>query len=213
MFHSLRHKFCLRKIFVFIPLGFLFKQVSTIIFSSVFIANSRVLKSLFPERKPSQVCDILIFQSWHTRNTLYLTLAYLRSTLVRCSECFQAKLQKRFFTNFFLIFGPTSLSFLSKIFCWLLGPRRLFFALRNLGRMASLFLENFILQVTNPLFLENGWFCGENYGLHFWVFVAENKSSISSGQWKISAHMFHFLRLKLLYLEKLFCDYFTWFSI
>ena len=52
--------------------------------SSVFTAKLRVLKSLFPESKPSQVCYILIFQSWHTRNTLYLTLAYLRSTLVRC---------------------------------------------------------------------------------------------------------------------------------
>jgi len=29
------------------------------------------------------VCEELTFQSWHTRNILYLTLAYLRSTKVR----------------------------------------------------------------------------------------------------------------------------------
>jgi len=69
---------------------------------------------------------------------------------------FKPKLQKPFSQIFSLIFGATSLSFLSNIFCWLFGPRRLFLALRNLGRIASLFLEIFILQVTNPLFIENG---------------------------------------------------------
>jgi len=67
-----------------ISLGFLFKKTSTIIFFIGFHSNIKSLKSLFPETKPSQVCDILNFQSWHTRNTLYLRLAYLRSTLVRC---------------------------------------------------------------------------------------------------------------------------------
>ena len=70
--------------FVIIPLGFLFKQNSTIIFIIGFQSNIKSFKSLFPERKPSQVCAKLSFQSWHTRNTLYLTLAYLSSTLVRC---------------------------------------------------------------------------------------------------------------------------------
>jgi len=80
---------------------------------------------------------------------------YFRTVLgTRCSGCFQAKLQKRFSHIFSLIFGPTSLSFLSKIFCWLLGPRRLFLTLRNLGRMASLLLVNFILQVTYPRFFK-----------------------------------------------------------
>jgi len=69
---------------------------------------------------------------------------------------FKSKLQKRFSQIFSLIFRPTSLSFQSKIFCSLFGARRLFLTLRNLGWMASLFLINFILQVTNPQFLENG---------------------------------------------------------
>jgi len=71
-----------------ISLGFLFKQTSTIIFFIGFHSNIKIFKSLFPERKPSQVCDILSFQSWHTRNTLHLTLAYLRGTLVRCPSYF-----------------------------------------------------------------------------------------------------------------------------
>jgi len=61
--------------FVNISLGFLFKQISTIIFFIDFQSNIKSFKSLFPGEKLSQACDILSFQSWHTRNTLYLTLA------------------------------------------------------------------------------------------------------------------------------------------
>jgi len=68
---------------------------------------------------------------------------------------------KRFSTIFSLIFGPTFRKILSKIFCKLLGPRRLVLALKNLGRIASLFLENFTLQLTNPVFLSFiSEFCG-----------------------------------------------------
>ena len=70
--------------FVIIPLGFLFKQVSIIIFIIGFHSNIKSFKCLFSKRKPSQVRARLSFQSWHTRNTLYLTLAYLRNTSVRC---------------------------------------------------------------------------------------------------------------------------------
>jgi len=62
--------------FVNISLGFLFKQVSIIIFIIGFHSNIKSSKSLFPKRKPSQVGDILSFQSWHTRNSLHLTFAY-----------------------------------------------------------------------------------------------------------------------------------------
>ena len=57
----------------------------------------------------------------------------------------QLNCSKRFSTIFSLILGPMFLRFLSKIFCKLLGPRRLVLSLRNLGRIASLFLVNFIL--------------------------------------------------------------------
>jgi len=107
--------------------------------------------------------------------------------------------KKHFSQIFSLIFGPTSLSFLCKTFYWLFGPTRLFLTLRSSGRIASLFLVNFILQIINPLFLKNDWICGENHGLICWVFVAENNrvAQVVSGSF-FSAHTFHSLRPKFL---------------
>ena len=87
---------------------------------------------------------------------------------------FLSQTAKTFFTNYSLIFLLMSLRFLSKIFCWLFSPKRLLLAMRNLGRIARLFLECFVLQVTKSLFLENGWICGENHEMVYWVFVAGN---------------------------------------
>ena len=101
---------------------------------------------------------------------------------------FSSQTTKTFFTNSFLIFWLTSRRFLSKIFCWLFSPKRLFLAMRNLGRITSLFLECFILQVTKSLFLENGWICGENHGMIYWVFVAENSrvAQVVSGNFQLT---------------------------
>jgi len=124
---------------------------------------------------------------------VFLFGKYFRTPYQNSSENRLAKLQKTFFNDFSLICGPTSLTFLSKIFWWLLGPRRLVLALRNLGRIATLFLENFTLQITNPLILENDWFCGEVLGLHFWVLVAEIK--LSNFSWLVENFSSHVLLL------------------
>jgi len=76
--------FCLRKFLWLFRLVFYLSKTPQSFSSSVFRAISSVLSAYFPERMPSQVCAWLSFRSWHTRNTLYLTLAHLRSTLVRC---------------------------------------------------------------------------------------------------------------------------------
>ena len=133
----------------------------------------------------------LLICHWKSLNLTYtlkwfLFGKYFRTPSQNNSEnkvfrVFSSQNCKNVFHNFFLDFWANASEFLSNIFCWLFGPRRLFLALRDLRRIASIFLGNFILQVTNPLFLKNSWFCGENHGLHFWAFVAENKSSISNG--------------------------------
>ena len=82
------------------------------------------------------------------------------------NRVFSSQTAKIVFHRFFPWFlGQRLLVFLSKIFCWLLGPMRLFFAMKTLERIASLFLLNFILQVTTSLFLENSWFVDKFTGL------------------------------------------------
>jgi len=83
---------------------------------------------------------------------------HLKTVLgTRCSECFQAKLQKWFFKDFFHDFWANVSEFFKQDFLLITWSKETnFLALRNLGRIASLFLEKFILQVTSPLFLENG---------------------------------------------------------
>jgi len=71
-----------------------------------------------------------------------------------CSGCSLAKLQKMVFNDFLLDLWANVSEVFNQDFL-MIGPRILVLALRNLGRIASLFLENFTLQVTNPLVLEN----------------------------------------------------------
>jgi len=57
-------------------LFFLFKQVSSLILFIAFHNKIWVFKSFhFQKENQAKVCDKLSFQSWHTRNSLYLTLA------------------------------------------------------------------------------------------------------------------------------------------
>jgi len=77
------------------------------------------------------------------------------SSGIRCSGCFQAKTAKMLFTDFFLDFWANVSEFFKKDFLLISWSKKTIFGFEKLRRIASLFLENLMLQLTNPLFLEN----------------------------------------------------------
>ena len=124
------------------------------------------------------ISRFLLICHWESLNLIYtlrwffflesISEHHLRT--VSGTGCSLTTLQQTFFNDFLLDFWANVFEvFKASFFWWWLSPRRLVLALRTVGRIVSLFLENFTLQVTNPLFLENDWFYGENLGLYFWV--------------------------------------------
>ena len=81
---SYSKRFCLRKFLWLFRLVFYLSKTPQSFSLSVFRAISRVLSAYFQKGNWAKCVQDWDFKSWHTRNTLYLTLACLRSTLVRC---------------------------------------------------------------------------------------------------------------------------------
>jgi len=128
---------------------------------------------------------------------------YLRIVMgTGCSGCFQAKTAKKIFTVSFLNFGLTSLRFFRKIFCWLFSLKRLFLAMRNLGRIVSLFLVCFILQVTTSSIFRKWLNLWRKSWVDYWAFVDENNRVAQVVSGSFLAHTFHFLRPKLFLFRK-----------
>jgi len=76
--------FLFKKIVVIIHLVFYLSKTPQSFSSSVFREISRVLSAYFHKKNWAKCVQDWAFKSWNTRNILYLTLACLRCTLVRC---------------------------------------------------------------------------------------------------------------------------------
>ena len=78
---------------------------------------------------------------------------HLRTVLgTKCSGCFQAKLQKRFFTDFW----ANVAEFFKQDFLLIIWSKETIFGFEKPGENCKFIFRKLILQVINRLFLENG---------------------------------------------------------
>jgi len=135
---------------------------------------------------------------------------HLRTVLgTGCSRCSLAKLQQTFFNDFLFDFWANVSEIFKLEFLQITWFKETSFGFEKLGENCKSIFRKLYSSSNKPTIFSKWLILWRKSWAAFLSFVAEIKLSIFS--WlsgKISASMSHFLRLKVLFLENYFCDFF-----